>query len=386
MQRKLDVRTQAEKIKEKMRLKKLGNPTSRSNSESMVVTSSQEPLSDVRNETDDDLPAKNTIDSNAKFREPQMELFDLQLSHQDFKDLGSGLPALSKEDANDMMVRQYLKQQENLRAKKKKQMEIEKAKKLPSQREKPKEADSEEVSEATHSRRQEYDNIAGKLKDAFKRKDKAWLSQLVNDDASLCSKRMLLSKLMEENHSMISKELAAIRFSGEIMQNDTIDKTISAEQIAMIKEENETFDDLPHIVDFHSLPDELFVQIESFIKQEIPGLCSEYFNIPCAIIRYFISITDVDAIDDPDEITEVPVPPKPAPLCVDLEEKEPEKLSNPENEEIVKQDPLVILRTLNDEESTLIDQLSVLDEQRQQIMQRLNNLHELRSQILLSTE
>ena len=276
MQRKLDVRTQAEKIKEKMRLKKLGNPTSRSNSESMVVTSSQEPLSDVRNETDDDRPAKNTIDSNAKFREPQMELFDLQLSHQDFKDLGSGLPALSKEDANDMMVRQYLKQQENLRAKKKKQMEIVKAKKLPSQREKPKEADSEEVSEATLSRRQEYDNIAGKLKDAFKRKDKAWLSQLINDDASLSSKRMLLSKLMQENHASISKELAAIRFSGEIMQNDTIDKTISAEQIAMIKEENETIDDLPQIVDFHSLPDELFVQIESFIKQEIPGLCAEY--------------------------------------------------------------------------------------------------------------
>ena len=141
-----------------MRLKKLGNPTSRSNSESMVVTSSQEPLSDVRNETDDDRPAKNTIDSNAKFREPQMELFDLQLSHQDFKDLGSGLPALSKEDANDMMVRQYLKQQENLRAKKKKLMEVEKAKKLPSQREKPKEVDSEEVSEAPLSRRREYDN------------------------------------------------------------------------------------------------------------------------------------------------------------------------------------------------------------------------------------
>ena len=102
-------------------------------------------------------------------------------------------------------------------------------------------------------------------------------------------------------------------------------------------------------------------------------------DIPYAIIRYFISISDVVPVP-------VPVPPKPAPLCVDLEEKEPEKLSNPENEEIVKQDPLVILRTLNDEESTLIDQLSLLDEQRQQIMQRLNNLHELRSQILLSTE
>ena len=55
-----------------------------------------------------------------------------------------------------------------------------------------------------------------KLKNSFKKKDKAWLKNLVDDDASLATKRILLSKLMEENHTHISQELATIRFGGKI--------------------------------------------------------------------------------------------------------------------------------------------------------------------------
>ena len=74
----------------------------------------------------------------------------------------------------------------------------------------------EGMSEEAIKRREEYDKIAKKLKNSFKKKDKAWLKNLVDDDASLATKRILLSKLMEENHTHISQELATIRFGGKI--------------------------------------------------------------------------------------------------------------------------------------------------------------------------
>ena len=76
---------------------------------------------------------------------------------------------------------------------------------------------TEGTSEEAIKRREEYDKIAKKLKNSFKKKDKAWLKNLVDDDASLATKRILLSKLMEENHTHISQELATIRFGGKIL-------------------------------------------------------------------------------------------------------------------------------------------------------------------------
>ena len=73
----------------------------------------------------------------------------------------------------------------------------------------------EGTSEEAIKRREEYEKIAKKLKNSFKQKDKAWLKNLVDDDASLATKRILLSKLMEENHNHISQELATIRFGGQ---------------------------------------------------------------------------------------------------------------------------------------------------------------------------
>ena len=61
------------------------------------------------------------------------------------------------------------------------------------------------------------------MKEAIHQKsgNKAWLQSLVDTKATDASKRILLSKLMEENHATISKELDKIRFSKSIMINTT---------------------------------------------------------------------------------------------------------------------------------------------------------------------
>ena len=221
---------------------------------------------------------------------------------------------------------------------------------------------------------------------------------------------------MEENHAKISKELDAIRFSKSIMErpNSTVQKqTILSESIGQSSKENVEFE-LPddfnlEVIDFAELPQELFTQIEDFIKKEIP-----------------------DAADDNDDIIEVPVPPKPAPEVVTLEEdnevqlnsdsstddqiKPPESsTSNPTNLDnqlygyntdldSIPEDPLDIvvnitdtpqvpniqdnekltrLKILAQEESSLFNELKLLEETRSQIMSKLDYLRELRSQTLL---
>ena len=221
---------------------------------------------------------------------------------------------------------------------------------------------------------------------------------------------------MEENHAKISKELDAIRFSKSIMErpNITVQKqTILSESIGQSSKENVDFelpDDLNlEVIDFAELPQELFTQIEDFIKKEIP-----------------------DAADDNDDIIEVPVPPKPAPEVVTLEEDNEVQLnsdsstgdpvkpsepstSNPTNLDnqlygyntdldSIPEDPLDIvvnitdtpqvpniqdnekltrLKILAQEESSLFNELKLLEETRSQIMSKLDYLRELRSQTLL---
>ena len=221
---------------------------------------------------------------------------------------------------------------------------------------------------------------------------------------------------MEENHTKISKELDAIRFSKSIMErpNITVQKqTILSESIGQSSKENTDFelpDDLNlEVIDFAELPQELFTQIEDFIKKEIP-----------------------DAADDNDDIIEVPVPPKPAPEVVTLEEDNEVQLnsdsttgdpikppdpstSNPTNLDnqlygyntdldSIPEDPLDIvvnitdtpqvpniqdnekltrLKILAQEESSLFNELKLLEETRSQIMSKLDYLRELRSQTLL---
>jgi len=160
---------------------------------------------------------------------------------------------------------------------------------------------------------------------------------------------------MEENHNHISHELAIIRFGGETLHLD-----------------NE--------VNYSDLPDELFEQIETFIKTEIP---------------------DVD--DDPDEIVEVPVPPKPVPEVVNLENDEeknsvispavtvavmaPNENHSPSSStSTAVPNPhfsmLETLQTLNEEENDLFEQQQQVMERLQQIMERLDYIRQLRSQVL----
>ena len=161
---------------------------------------------------------------------------------------------------------------------------------------------------ADKKQREEYEEVAKKLKEAIHQKsgNKAWLQSLVNTKATDASKRILLSKLMEENHATISKELDKIRFSKSIMINTT-PNPVPEQANLIIKDawsENAVMNDdvKIEVIDLSDLPQELFTQIEDFIKKEIPE-ASEF--------------TDAEVNDD---IVELPVPPKPIPEVVTLEE------------------------------------------------------------------
>ena len=147
--------------------------------------------------------------------------------------------------------------------------------------------------------RKEYEEVAKKLKEAIHKKagNKPWLQSLVDTKATDASKRILLSKLMEENHASISKELDKIRFSKSIMINNTTPNPVPERPNLVIKDtwsENAVMNDdvKIEVIDLSDLPQELFTQIEDFIKKEIPE-ASEF--------------TETEVNDD---IVEVPVPPK----------------------------------------------------------------------------
>ena len=205
----------------------------------------------------------------------------------------------------------------------------------------------EEDSNKMQERRQEFDRVAEKLKGAIRQKDKSWLDNLVANNSN-ASKRILLTKLMEENHQHISRELAAIRFSGRCLVQENND---NAQQIDLIDDALA----IEETVDFKDLPDDLFFQIEDFIKKE--------FEV------------EDDTNDSSDEIEEVPVPPKaPVPL-VTLDE-------NDDEDQIEKPDPVESLRRIVKEEKDLYKELQDLEEQRESVLQRIFHLQELRCEIL----
>ena len=198
----------------------------------------------------------------------------------------------------------------------------------------------EEDSTTTQERREEFERVAEKLKSAIRQKDKSWLDNLVKANNSTASKRILLTKLMEENHQHISRELAAIRFSGRCLAPENNES------------QHVNLDNVEETVDFKDLPDDLFVQIEDFIKKEF----------------------DVEE-EDSDEIEEVPVPPKPPVELVTLDENE-------EDDEPKKSDPIDSLKAIVSEEKDLYKQLQDLEEQRESVLQRIFHLQELRCEIL----
>ena len=123
---------------------------------------------------------------------------------------------------------------------------------------------------------------------------------------------------MEENHATISKELDKIRFSKSIMLNTTPNPLPEQENLVIkdIWSENAvTHDDVKiEVIDLSDLPQELFTQIEDFIKKEIPE-ASEF--------------TETEVNDD---IVEVPVPPKPIPEVVTLEEPDEQMQLEPNSD------------------------------------------------------
>ena len=207
---------------------------------------------------------------------------------------------------------------------------------------------AEEDSNKMQERREEFDRVAEKLKGAIRQKDKSWLDNLVHANSSNASKRILLTKLMEENHQHISRELAAIRFSGRCLNIQENNGNNETQPIDLM-------DNMEETVDFKDLPDDLFVQIEDFIKKEMQ-------------------------VDDQseDEIEEVPVPPKPPVPLVTLDENDDD-----EDEEIPeKPDPIESLKRIVSEEKDLYKELQDLEEQRESVLQRIFHLQELRCEIL----
>ena len=217
----------------------------------------------------------------------------------------------------------------------------------------------------------EYDKVTEKLKGAIRNKDKKWLCRLVNDKTNDTSKRILISKLLKENHAHISKELAAIRFSPNIIKPKSY-------QVAKELSKNDTPDDLDddndvEVVDFADLPQELFIKIEDFIKKEIPSDFNDTFN--------------------EEEIVEVPVPPKPKPAVVDLLEEdnlmndtfndlEAETLVNSAGDTNEGISDLKSLKMMNEQEAMLYESVRKIDEKRAQLMEQIEKLKQTRSDIL----
>ena len=55
-------------------------------------------------QSDDEEPRQETLAANTRFREPQLELFDIEMSNRDFRDVGSGQVSTSPEDYSSRPV------------------------------------------------------------------------------------------------------------------------------------------------------------------------------------------------------------------------------------------------------------------------------------------
>ena len=106
---------------------------------------------------------------NFRFREPQIDLFDIELTVQEFKELGSGqIPDLPIEE-NTVMNTKYVRQRPIAIHQSSKNMNQVKPKLSSSNKNV-----SEDMlsTDAATRKRLEYEKVAEKLKTAFKQKDK----------------------------------------------------------------------------------------------------------------------------------------------------------------------------------------------------------------------
>ncbi len=224
-----------------------------------------------------------------------------------------------------------------------------------------------------------------KLKGAIKGAKKDFLKDLINPNSDKVARRVLMKKLLDENRSIISNELAAIRFNFKNYMERNQDQNESASGLE---------------VNFEDLPEELFAHIETMIKTERPevdeGNGQFRINFPLG----------------DDSIIEVPVPPKPPVPVITLDEddndatnkhpedeadKSPDKeLAAPKSRSVsasnneshtednnISKDSAKMerLNAIMEEQANLVDQLKELDKQRCEIMARLDCLQELQKQV-----
>jgi len=152
-----------------------------------------------------------------------------------------------------------------------------------------------------------------KFKQALLKMNKRELSELVNSPTSNKSK-LLMTSLVRDHRRIISQRLNHVRFN------------CTSKMLVHIGANLDTAHSLLE-VDMDALPLELMVHISDMIKKEVPDieiiaekLTKNQAHVIPAIkeeIKMEKSENGTSSLED--EVIEVPVPPKPAPLLVDLE-------------------------------------------------------------------
>lgn len=145
--------------------------------------------------------------------------------------------------------------------------------------------------------RTKYENMVRRLKETMVKSKHSDLTELVDCPSSM--KRVLMSKLFNEHRDSISQRLDKLRFNGKTYQSDS--------ELQLIKDLEQTALELEE-VNLEALPDSFVHQIERFIMQEKFGESNP---------------EESNGHENPEEadeeIVEVPVPPRPPVLLIDLD-------------------------------------------------------------------
>lgn len=152
-----------------------------------------------------------------------------------------------------------------------------------------------------------------KFKQALLKMNKRELSELVNSPTSNKSK-LLMTGLVRDHRRIISQRLNHVRFN------------CTSKMLVHIGANLDTADSLLE-VDMDALPLELMVHISDMIKKEVPDIeiiaekltKNQAHVIPAIKEEIKMEKSENGTLSIEDEVIEVPVPPKPAPLVVDLD-------------------------------------------------------------------
>ena len=100
---KIQVRSKVQELKDKLSMRRRNQSDSSPNHTEEVNDYEEVDEEDVVEEQE--TPRQETLAANMRFREPQMELFDIEMSNRDFRDVGSGqIPTSPEEDSSDSVI------------------------------------------------------------------------------------------------------------------------------------------------------------------------------------------------------------------------------------------------------------------------------------------